>query len=371
MPPPPPLRCTDDLLAAVVCAATGATAPVADVVFDPLDHRVENLTTARLDRARVRLADGSTVTAVAKTLRPASASPAFAVIPPEHHQQVLEDLHWLDEPDVYRSGLGDVLPAPLRMPAVYAIDSTDDELVTLWMEDVADVEPWSLERYGRTASALGALAGRWTGHDAATAFGLHGRPIERLFFGKVSHVDLPAHAHEAFWADPAVRATVDERHRADLDRLAGVVPRLLGELATLPAGVCHGDAAPDNFHEPGDATVVALDWSYGHVGAVGTDLAQLFAGRFESGAADVTEIPDIADTILAGFVDGLRSQGSTVDTDAVRLAWATHLAVRSVFSALVVEHRDDVGDEERTELVRRRAAMARFGIDLALDVAGA
>jgi hypothetical protein len=364
-------RRTEGLLAEVARAAATSDATVVASASESLGHRVENLTTARLDRVQLTLDDGTDLNVVAKTLRPASAAPAFASIPPEHHQQVLEDLHWLDEPDVYRSGLGAALPEPLRMPTVHLVDDTGEDLVTIWMEDVDDVVPWSLDRYRRTATALGALAGRWTGPGAASTFGLRGRAIERLFYGKVTVVDLPLQADDAFWAHPHVRAATDDHHRADLARLADALPELLARLPALPSGVCHGDATPDNFREPGDGTVVALDWSYGHVGQVGSDLGQLLVGRFESGAADVDEIPDIATAILDGFVDGLTAEGSTATLDEVRAAWATHLAVRSVFSALVLDHRPDLEGDARADLLRRRAAVARFGLDLALDVAGA
>lgn len=135
------VRLTDDVVAAVARAATASAATVIASDSQPLGHRVENLTTFRLDRVRLTLDDGTALTVVAKTLRPASAAPAFASIPPEHHQQVLEDLHWLDEPNVYRSGLGAALPEPLRMPVVHLVDNTAEDLVTVWMEDVDDMEP--------------------------------------------------------------------------------------------------------------------------------------------------------------------------------------------------------------------------------------
>ena len=115
-------RPTDETLTAVACTATGSAAAVTAWASEPLGHRVENLTTARLDRIKLTLDDGNAVTVVTKTLRPASAAPAFASIPPEHHQQVLRDLHWLDEPDVYRSGLGAALPKrrPRRWRAQHA-----------------------------------------------------------------------------------------------------------------------------------------------------------------------------------------------------------------------------------------------------------
>ena len=362
---------TDDTLERVARIATASAANVSTATSEPVAHRLENMTTARLDRVRLTLEDARTLTVVAKSLRPASAAPAFESIPPEHHQQVLEDLHWLVEPDVYRSTLGSGLPRPMRMPTVYRVDDSTDGVVTIWMEEVADVVPWSLDRYRRTAASLGALAGRWTSPDATTAFGLKGRMIERLFFGKITFLDLPLQADESFWADPHVRSAVDDRHRSDLARLAEAVPGLLARLAGLPTGVCHGDATPDNFREPGDGSIVALDWSYAHTGQIGSDLAQLLVGRFETGAAETDDIPAIADAIADGFVDGLTAEGSAATLDDVRTAWATQLAVRSVFSALVLDHRPDLEGEDRAELMRRRAAVARFGLDLALDVAQA
>lgn len=350
--------------------AASSTASVATCEASPLSHRVENMTTCRLDRVRGTLADGAEFSVVAKTLHPASASPAFAFVPHEHHAQVLEDLHWLDEPGIYQSGLAEVMPSPLRMPVVYQIERCADEHLTIWMEDVPDGQPWTLDRYHRTASALGGLAGRWSEPDAVTAFGLHRRDIGRLFFGKVLHQELPIQTDDEFWADRFVAAATDGRHRADLGRLVEAIPRLLDALPGLPFGVCHGDAAPDNFREPGDGSIVGLDWSYGHVGAIGSDLGQLFAGRFESGMADPADVATIATTILDGFLAGLDAVGRRIGPDQVRTAWATHLAVRSVFSLLILE-RDDLTDERRADLLVRRAALARAGLDLALEMARA
>lgn len=347
--------------------AAGSRASLVTCRSEPLRHAVENLTTCSLGRVSGTLTDGAEFSVVAKTLHPASASPGFAAIPPEHHGQVLEDLHWLDEPAVYRSGLASSLPDPMRMPVVLQIERQGGDHLTIWMEDVDDVEPWGIDRYRRTASALGALAGRWSESQAVGAFGLHRRDIGRLFSGKVLHHDIPIQANDEFWADPCVAAAVDDRHRADLGRLVAAIPQLLAALDGLPHGVCHGDAAPDNFREPGDGSIVALDWSYGHVGAVGSDLAQLLAGHFEAGVAGPDDVEPIADAIFDGFLAGLEAVRSTITPDEVRLAWATHLAVRSVASLLIVD-RDGLGGDQRAELVVRRAALARAGLDLALGV---
>lgn len=339
-------------------------------VASPLHHRVENMTTARLERRSGPLADGTPWSVVVKTLQPASAHWSFEEIPSEFHAEVLEDLDWRAEPHVYRSGLGAALPPPMRMPEVHAIVEDGPGLVSIWMEDVDDVGPWDLPRHGRTAAALGALGGRWTGEQAADAFGLGGRDIGNLFCGKVLNHDLPMQADDAFWDDPVVAETVDEHHRRDLGRLADAIPGLLAAARAAATNACHGDASPDNFREPGDGTIVALDWSYGHVGVLGSDLAQLLAGRFASGAAGDADPEPVADTVFEGYLDGLDRAGRSVDAAQVRLGFALHLAVRFAFCALPLEHHDGLDDEDRRRVLTPRARLARFAIDQALALAG-
>ena len=331
----------------------------------PLGHRVANMTTRSLERSEGRLPDGSTGSLIVKTLQPASASPLFAVVPPEFHADVLRDLHWLDEPHVYRSGLRDAVPDGLRLPQVHAIDESS-EAVTLWLEDVPDVDAWDADRYRRSAAALGRLGARWPGETAADQLGLGHRSIAALFFGKVVHHDLAIQSEDDFWRRPVVADVVDDRHRADLFRLAELMPAMVASLDALPRGVCHGDAAPDNLREPGDGVIVAIDWSYGNVDALGSDLGQLLVGRFDEAREELP--PDvIATAILDGFLEGV---GDASDAASVERAWAAHLAIRSVFGALLLD-RPDLEEAEQAVILARRAEVARFGLDLALRCATA
>jgi hypothetical protein len=186
-----------------------------------------------------------------------------------------------------------------------------------------------------------------------------------MFFGKILNFDLPQQADDELWRRPDVTAVVGPGYRDDLFRLAERMPALLARLDDLPAGLSHGDASPANFREPGDGTIVGLDWSYCHVGPIGADLGQLLAGRFESGEASAGDVDTIAAAIRDGYVAGLAAEGIDVDEAALEEAWAIHLAVRSVFSALLFEP-----DDERPDLLRSRAALGRFGLDLALRHAG-
>ncbi len=349
----------------VIRSVAGHDAGAHDVRHRAVGHRIENMTTCALDRFTGSRSDGSTWSVIAKTLQPASAHPVFECIPPEQRPSVLEDLDWTDEPRLYRSRLGAELPHPLRMPLIHGID-VGPELTTIWMEDVDDRGDWDGERYRRTAGALGRLGGAWQADDAFGRFELDRRDIGRLFFGKVCHLDLVVQADDTFWTMPIVADTVDRNHRHDLFELAEQMPTMIGRLGALPEGVCHGDATPDNFREPGDGSIVAIDWAFGHVGPLGGDLGQLLVGRVESGAASTDDIETIATTILDAYVGGLHDGGRAVPRPQIELAYATYLAIRSVFSALLVDHRADLDGETLLELVRRRAAMARFGLDLAL-----
>lgn len=331
---------------------------------NPADHRVENMTTASLTRYRGVLADGTDWRLFAKVLHPASCAPAWCQIPEEFRAQVLIDLDWLDEPRVMGGGLSGDLPVGFRMPSLWHVEH-DAERLTLWLEDVDDTTPWDLPRYRRTAASLGALHARWPEERAGTGAGLRRRDLMSLLVGKVAHHDLPIQAEDAFWALPEIAAAVDARHRPDLARLAREAPLLIEHAARLPHGAAHGDATPANFLEPGDGTIVAIDWSYGSAAPPGADLGQLLIGRFESGDEDPALASTIADTIVDGYLDGAASEGSRLDRHDVELGFATHLAVRSVFSALVVDHRPDLDDAGRAELTARRARTGRFGLDLA------
>jgi hypothetical protein len=366
----------EDVITTVARATTGRPdAACGPWRIEPSPHRVENMTTDRLDRVHGELDDGTPWSAFAKTLHPASASPAWQHIPPEHHAAVLEDLHWLDEPRLYRCGLADHLPEGIRMPVLLHVSeghvSEGHEVITLWLEDVPDDGSWDLDRYHRSARVLGRLGGRWPEELASAQLGMRRRPIERLWFGKLTHLDLVLQAEDAFWEDPAVASVVDDRHRADLERLRDAMPGLLARLGALPHGLAHGDATPDNLREPGDGTVVAIDWSYGSCAPLGSDLGQLLAGRVESGAGDLLEpgqLSAVGETIVDGYLEGLADEGCAADRSAVEEAWATNLAVRSVFSALILDHRPDLCGAARHDLLGRRAALGRFGLDLALRV---
>jgi hypothetical protein len=360
-----PMRLTE-----VAGRATGRDgAEVASVETRPAAHRVENITTAALTHVSGTLTDGTPWRVFAKTLQPAWCSPMWKDIPPAFHEQVKRTLDWHDEPRIYRGPLADDLPAGLRLPRLYGLDETE-ERITLWLEEVDDAGPWDTARYERSARRLGRLAGRWPEARAVERLGVRRHPLPQLFHSKVTHADIPALAEDTVWETTAMRAACG-RHgdlRADLDRLAEVAPGLAAVSEELPHALAHGDAAPANLHEPGSGEIVAIDLGMVQNAAVGSDLGQLFVGRFDAGLATEAELHAIAAVLLPAFCAGLADEGQHVDPQLVKAGWAISMAVRSVFSLPIV-HRPDLDEAARGELLARRAAACRFGIDLALEVA--
>lgn len=358
-------------LTAVVRRVVGRPdAQLATVQVRPASHQVENMTTQALTHVWGTLADGTPWRVFAKTLRPAWHAPLWEQIPPTFHDQVRRTLDWQDEPHVYTSPLARDLPSGLRLPRLYGVDR-GEERITLWLEDVDDTQTWDAARYQRTARQLGRLAGRWPEHRVVAELGLRRRPHVQTLFSKVTHQDLPALADDALWQTPALQAAT-ARHgdlRGDLHRLAAVAPALVEAYEDLPHALAHGDATPHNWHEPTPGDTVAIDLSYVGPAALGSDLSQLLVGRFESGTATDHDLDDIGTTLLPAYLDGLADEGLDVDPDHVEAGWAITLAIRSVFTALLVDHRPDLHPTTRDQLLARRALTCRFGLDLALNVA--
>ena len=351
-------------LSDVVRRATGSQAGIrGEPRSVALVDNPENMTTASLRRYWGALVDGTSWSVVAKTLRPASASPIWETIPQQFHAQVLEDLNWRDEPRVYESDLASDLPEGFRLPEVWRIDRAEDA-ITIWMEDVGDTPAWTTARYSRSAQALGRLAGRWPEARAIAELGVSRRNFHNLFFGKIMNLDLQILSDDSFWSTPPISQLEDGELRADLLGLAERMPGLLDFAEALPHGMAHGDAAPVNLHQSADGSLVAIDWSYGSSAPVGSDLGQLLAGRFESGQANPDELPVLIPSIIDSFREGVMAEGFDVSRSDVEAAFAIHMGVRTVFSLLIVQPSPGRDPEELFRLVTCRAALARAGLDL-------
>ena len=319
-----------DVTAAARAATTRSDAVVADWAATPARHRPDNMTTARLDVVRGTLVDGTAFDVFVKTLRPASASPLWSLIPDAARPQVLVELDWLAEPCAYRSALHADLPAGMRMPRPWHIAQSEQQ-IQLWLESIDDRGVWDADAYGRTATALGRLSGRWPAARVTAELGFKRRGLAFLWYGKTVQFDLPRLADDAMWRHPAFVA--DPELRADLRRVIDIVPSLIRHLDGLPEALAHGDACPSNLLHVDDG-IVAIDWSYASNSSVGSDLGQLLAGRFVDGSADPERMAADREDDLRRVRGWTRGRRGGRRRGRHRYTFITHLLVRAVFDAL-------------------------------------
>lgn len=350
----------------IVLTAIGAgAADRSRLAVERMPGALTNMTTEDLARVRV----GRQTSFVVKIARSPRYSPLWETIPPEFHDEVMHELPWRAEADVYGSTLNTLLPAGLRMPVVYAIEQLGDDRVALWMEDVADPgTPWDREDYRGAAAALGRMAGRVRAESAPDALPLQRRHLRAYFQGRVLFGTMPALRDDDTWSHPLIGDHADPALRGDLEDLAVLAPAVLDRLEQLPDALAHGDACPQNLLRPidDDGVFVAIDWTFAGFSAIGMDAGQLLAGHAESGELDPTELPGLLDDIVAGYSDGLLEEYGDLDPAQARFGAIGNLVIRSAFTALPVEMLE-AGEDDA--FFARRAAYARFLVDLGLGLA--
>ena len=360
---------SDPATAARIAAAAGSSR-TDDISVEPLSCELTNLTTEALVRARFgSLPDAPSV--VAKVAHSPAYSPVWDMIPEPFRADVMHELPWRTEAEIYASPLGEFLPPGLRLPTVYAVDELGDERLVIWMEDVPTrTDPWQRADYAAAARVLGRLAGRFPDHRTPAGVSVPRRDFRRYAAGRLGEEVLPRLRSDEPWRHPALAHHVDPALRADLQSLAATLPMLLDRLDLLPRTLAHGDACPQNLLRPrnGDE-LVAIDWQFVGVCALGTDAAQLLAGNAEAGELEASVLPDLLDLIIDNYAAGLQDEGSDVAFADIRFGVIANLVVRSAFTALPLERLD--ADDVAPAFFARRAAYARFLVDLGLRLCAA
>ncbi len=294
--------------------------------------------------------------------------PLIDMVPPQAAAEILELFPWRDELDA-REQVRPVLPPGLRVPDEYAVADLGDDRLAWWMEDIdVDDDRWDDEDYARAAHLLGRLAAhRGPGSPAGTSALPAGFGVRKVVDSRAGMLAAVLD-DDALWARPVVVAAVDPGLRDDLRRAVATLPDLLAEMDTLPTALPHGDAAPVNLlrpcGEPG--TLVAIDWAFRCQLPLGHDLGQLLVGEVERGRGDPARLPDLLDLVETAYVDGLAEEGLEVSRGTVHRGMVcSSLGPRTLPGAFPVEHLD--GRRRHRAYLRRRAALARFVVDLVLE----
>jgi hypothetical protein len=370
-----PTELRDATSAAAGRPVTAATASVAPIAYD-----WGSPATAGLWRVDVRDDAGElqpVYTFFVKLLRNTRLWPGLAMMPTELRAEFVDFYPWRSDLDMHDCGIGAVLPAGLRQPALHHVGRPDADHVALWWEFIDQRSgPWQLADYHRAAFLLGQLAARRR-EGAAVNDALppvarnHGSSLRYYTERRIKHGVLPALRDGHLWHHPVVAAALsqvsDPGLPAAMLALGERLPRILDLLERLPRTFAHGDASPQNLllpaAEPG--TIVVIDWGFGSLLPVGFDLGQLLAGLAHAGETDPADLAGIDAVILPGYIDGLASEGYDADPQTVRTGYVGGMAARSALATLPVELLSGPPDPAVTELFVRRLRLARVLVDMA------
>jgi hypothetical protein len=295
------------------------------------------------------------------------------VFPPELRKQALATSSWRYEADLYRSGLGSLLPEGMRLPHVYEVRDLPDDRVLIAMEDVAVATGrWDAARYARAAFGLGRLDVRMTAAGWLPTTEVHqpGRLLRHYVDSRIVAAVLPLLAADETWEHPLLAGRRSRALRADLAELATRVPGLLDSLTSLPHVRTHGDATPHNLlvsaGRPDE--LVVIDWAMGALAPVGEELGQLLVGGAHDGDLRVDDLVALRDVVVAAYTAGLAEEGLHVPCPLVRTAMDTTITLRSAFSALPLERLGEPVTDELAALVARRLDLTRHLVDVGLEL---
>ncbi|WP_327640535.1 aminoglycoside phosphotransferase family protein [Kribbella sp. NBC_00482] len=273
-----------------------------------LRHNPLNAVTANVER--VTYADGRT--AVRKELRRPDDSPGpwAASTDPRHWN------YWRREVEVYRDDelREQLADAGLVLPAAQ-VDERSDGAVLL-MDDIAGTPGthFSLAEH----AALARACGRWQARPAPE------RPWTSTGFlrdySTTRDVPWQLMTDDAAWQQPLIRETWPAELREAWTGLLVHRDALLDLVATLPRARCHLDFWVSNVVQRPTGELALFDWSFLGDGALGEDIGNYIPDAVFDLFWPAERLPELAETCIANYLDGLHEAGWRGDPDQVRLA---------------------------------------------------
>jgi hypothetical protein len=243
------------------------------------------------------------------------------------------------EGPAYSTGLLDALPGGLTAPRCLAVESQADRTSWLWLEAVTGAHPgpWPLERYIWVARVLGRFNGAYLAGEPLPDQPWLCRGFLRAWveangpaIAELDRLDIPGRPPLLWQLYPP--PVIDELRRLWEER-----ERFLTALDRLPRTFCHHDAFRRNLlvrRGPESEELVAVDWAYSGLGAVGEELEQVVvASLFFFETMDIAP-RDLDAACFAAYVAGLREAGWAGDERLVRLGFTANAALRHTVGLL-------------------------------------
>jgi hypothetical protein len=234
--------------------------------------------------------------------------------------------YWKREVLIYQSQLLEDLPG-IRAPRCFGVDVHDGDAAWIWLEDVSDRSGprWPLARYQLAATRLGEFNGAYLAGRALPPARYLSRGWLRAFLDTFA----PAFAQLPMVRDsPLLRRCWPDGLLDRVLHLWGERELFLDAIERLPQTFCHLDAFPRNLLIHQSREIVALDWSFAGIGAVGTELAPMVAAGVCFYDAEPEQMPAIDELVFQGYLEGLRAAGWDGNSDLVRVGYTTAASLR-------------------------------------------
>lgn len=359
---------SDERLAALVADALRVDAVrLLDSRVEPVAYDLPALTTGgRWWVCGHAEADGERVPfrVFVKLVQSWTRSPVFALVPDEVREVAAAGVPWRTEPEVYRSDVGERLPAGLTTPRALAVDDLDELSCAVWLEEVpVRSAVWDRARYERAAHLLGRLSGSaalapLAGlRDVVWDLGVYAR-------GRIAGQVRPVLASEELWSHPLC-AAFDADLVSRLRTTAARADDLAAEADALLRLLSHGDACPNNLLAGADPRgFVLVDFGFWGGAPVGFDLSQLLVGEVQLGRRGTDDLAELDEALVAAYVAGLRAEGCDVPEEQVRRAHALCLLLMTGLSAAPFDMLDGPVDERTLGVAADRAVLSRYALDL-------
>ena len=241
---------------------------------------------------------------------------------------------WEREFLTYVSGVLDDLPAGIRAARCLYAEAPAAGMRRLWLEDLVDHQSHltAVDRFRLIAEQVGKFNGIYfAGRPLPAAPHLrHSWLRTRTASGERLSALLQLHGSHHL-----VQLLMPLEVREGALRLLERRSVLLDALDQLPRTFCHRDLSLRNLFIPGQGgNLVAIDWEFAGIGAIGEDGGSIVAGGIALADLRPEQYNGAEQAIFTAYVAGLRSAGWRGDVRLVRLAYTTFVSLHGVSALL-------------------------------------
>jgi hypothetical protein len=237
----------------------------------------------------------------------------------------------------YQSKLLADLPGGLAAPRCFGVVEQPGGDGWLWLEEITNAATgrWPRERFTAVARQLGIFSAAW----------VTGRPLpahpwlsQNWFRSKVADATSAILELPTLVDHPLLRPALPGDTAARVLRLWDEREAYFNALDRLPQVFCHLDAFPRNLFvrntSDGTSQIVAIDWEFAGVSALGAELAPLVGGSLFFREVDPAWANELEQSVLPSYLEGLRDAGWRGDQELVRLGYSVALVLHYVFLTL-------------------------------------